>query len=238
MSNIVSKEFNPGMGQTFYFIRTALYQKIKQYAPQLNGRMLDFGCGSKPYQSLFDKVTEYIGLDFDGEGHSHHNENIDVYYNGRVIPFEEESFDSIFSSEVFEHLFNIEEILPELHRVLKTKGKILITCPFVWNEHEVPVDFARYTQFALKSMLEKNGFRILVQDKSGNYLSTLYQMRIQYVANYFLPAFPVLGKYKFFVTNMRPIIVLCMNGWFRFWHSILPKPNDLYLNNILLAEKI
>ncbi|MES2372316.1 MAG: class I SAM-dependent methyltransferase [Bacteroidota bacterium] len=237
MTSKVSKEFNPGIGQTFYFIRTALYRKIKDFAPQMQGKMLDFGCGSKPYQSLFYNVKEYIGLDYDGEGHSHHNENIDVYYNGKVIPFENEYFDSIFSSEVFEHLFNIEEILPELHRVLKTKGKILVTCPFVWNEHEVPVDFARYTRFALKSMMEKNGFEVLVQDKSGDYLSALYQMRVQYVANYLLPAIPVLGKRKFFVTNLRPIIVLIMNAWFSVWHKILPKPNDLYLNNILLAEK-
>ncbi len=85
--------------------------------------------------------------------------------------------------------------------------------------------------------MEKNGFEVLVQDKSGDYLSALYQMRVQYVANYLLPAIPVLGKRKFFVTNLRPIIVLIMNAWFSVWHKILPKPNDLYLNNILLAEK-
>jgi SAM-dependent methyltransferase len=233
----VSKVFNPGIDQTFYFIRTSLYRKVKEFAPELQGRMLDFGCGSKPYQPLFCNVKEYIGLDYDGEGHSHHNENIDVYYNGKVIPFENGYFDSIFSSEVFEHLFNIEEILPELHRVLKTKGKILITCPFVWNEHEVPIDFARYTRFALKDMMEKNGFEVLKQDKSGNYLSTLYQLRVQYIADHLLPAIPVLGKLKFFITNVRPIVVLIMNAWFSAWHKVLPKPDDLYLNNILLAEK-
>jgi SAM-dependent methyltransferase len=234
---MVSKEFNPGIGQTFYFIRKALYKKVKLYAPELRNKMLDFGCGSKPYKSLFSNVTEYIGLDYNGEGHPHHNENIDVYYDGKVIPFADEYFDSVFSSEVFEHLFNIEEILPELNRVMKTKGKILVTCPFVWNEHEVPADFARYTRFALKSMMEKNGFTVLIQDKSGDYLSALYQMRVQYVANYLFPVIPVLGKSKFFVTNLRPIVVLIMNTWFSFWHKVLPKPDDLYLNNILLAEK-
>lgn len=237
MDHMVSKEFNPGIGKVFYFIRKALYQKVKQYAPELHGRLLDFGCGSKPYKALFTNTTESIGLDYQGEGHSHENENIDVYYDGKTIPFENESFNSIFSSEVFEHLFNIEEILPELNRVLKPKGRILITCPFVWNEHEVPVDFARYTRFALKSLFEKHGFEILRQDKSGDYLSTLYQMRVQYISNYVLPAIPVLGKIKFFVTNVRPILVLLLNLWFSLWHAILPKPKDLYLNNILLAEK-
>ncbi|MCA6451321.1 MAG: class I SAM-dependent methyltransferase [Chitinophagaceae bacterium] len=237
MINIVSKEFNPGLSKTFFFIRKALYEKIKSYVPALHGRLLDFGCGSKPYQSLFTNVSEYIGLDYNGEGHSHANEHVDVFYDGKVIPFENEYFDSIFSSEVFEHLFNIDEILPELNRVLKPGGMILVTCPFVWNEHEVPVDFARYTRFALQHLFEKYGFTVLQHDKAGDYLSTVYQLRVQYVSEYLLPSIPVLGKMKFFVTNIRPLIVLLMNIWFSFWHRILPKPKELYLNNILLATK-
>ncbi len=237
MTNNVSKEFNPGLNKTFYFIRHALYLKIKEYTPCLSGKLLDFGCGSKPYKTLFTNITEYIGLDFQGEGHSHENENIDVFYDGKVIPFENEYFDSIFSSEVFEHLFNIEEILPELNRVLKPNGKIFITCPFVWNEHEVPVDYARYTQYALKHLFESNGFRLLVQDKAGDYLSTVYQLRVQYLVDHLIPNLPLLGRIKFFVTNIRPVMILLANSWFTLWHAVLPKPQDLYLNNIVLAQK-
>ncbi len=238
MNKKVSKSFNPGINQTFYFIRKSLYKKVNEYAPELHGRLLDFGCGSKPYRVLFSNASEYIGLDYDGEGHSHKDENIDVFYDGKTIPFERDSFDSVFSSEVFEHLFNIEEILPELNRVLKTNGRILITCPFVWNEHEVPIDYARYTRFALKHLFEKNGFKIIAQDKSGDYLSTLYQMRVQYISLYLIPAIPLLGRFKFFVTNARSVVIPVINSWFWFWHSLLPKRDDLYLNNILLAEKI
>jgi SAM-dependent methyltransferase len=234
----VTKDFNPGIGHTFYFIRKALYRKVKEYAPQLKGRMLDFGCGSKPYRSLFAHVPEYIGLDYDGEGHSHINEQVDVLYDGKHIPFEDASFDSVFSTEVFEHLFRLEELLQEIHRVMKPGAKILITCPFVWGEHEIPVDYARYTRFALKHVFEKNGFRVLVQDKSGDYLAAVFQLRVQYLSDYFLPAIPLLGKTKFFVTNFRPLFVTIANCWFRFWHAVLPKPKELYLNNILLAEKL
>src|SRR5829696_811037 len=157
MSNQVPKHFRPGITNAFYFIRNELYKKIKQYAPQLTGKLLDFGCGSKPYQSLFTNVSEYIGLDYEGAGHSHANERIDVFYNGKTIPFPDAYFDSVFSSEVFEHLFNLEEMIPELKRVMKEQAILFITCPFVWNEHEVPVDYARYTQFALKHLLERNG---------------------------------------------------------------------------------
>src|SRR5258708_2808304 len=108
MLNSVSKKFRPSLGNPFYFIRSALYKRIKQFAPQLQGRLLDFGCGSKPYQSLFINATEYIGLDYESKGHSHATEHIDVMYDGKTIPFPDGHFNSVFSSEVFEHIFNLE----------------------------------------------------------------------------------------------------------------------------------
>ena len=238
MPNAVSRQFKPSRSNAFYFIRRSLYEKIKRLAPELDGRLLDFGCGSKPYQSLFTNAREYIGLDYESEGHSHANENIDVIYDGKKIPFGDEHFDSVFSSEVFEHIFNLEEIIPEIKRVMKKQGKILITCPFVWNEHEVPMDFARYTGFALKHLFEKNGFEVLIQDKSGDFTLALYQMRMIYFNQHFIPSFPLLGKLKFFRTNVPPLINPILNLWFSFWHRVLPKRRDLYLNNIVLARKL
>ena len=116
---MVPLDFNPPVSHPLYFIRKGLYNKINLYSSQLNGRLLDFGCGAKPYASLFRNVTEYIGLDYASEGHSHSNESIDVYYDGKTIPFDDNCFTAIFSSEVFEHVFSLPEILPELNRVLQ-----------------------------------------------------------------------------------------------------------------------
>ncbi len=52
---------------------------------------MDFGCSSKPYASLF-KVDEYVGVDYDNEGHPHQNEEIDVFYNGKELPSLDEYF--------------------------------------------------------------------------------------------------------------------------------------------------
>lgn len=237
MLNNVPKSFRPDMRHAFYFIRKELYKKIKEYATEMNGRMMDFGCGSKPYQSLFTNVQEYIGVDYAGEGHTHANEQVDVIYDGKEIPFPDDYFDSVFSSEVFEHIFNLEVILPEIARVMKKDGKLLITCPFVWNEHEVPADYARYTQFALKYLLERNGFSILVQDKTGDFLKAIHQMRVVYFNQYGVRSIPLLGRWKLFRTTTLPFFNSLLNGWFSFKHLLLPKRDDLYLNNIVLAKK-
>ena len=53
---------------------------------------MDFGCGSKPYKSLFN-VEEYLGVDYYNEGHPHENEQIDVFYDGKNLPFPDNYFD-------------------------------------------------------------------------------------------------------------------------------------------------
>ena len=161
-----------------------------------------------------------------------------MIYDGLTIPFADQHFDSVFSSEVFEHIFNLEQMIPELNRVMKKGAKLFVTCPFVWNEHEVPNDYARYTRFALRHLLEKNGFQVLLQDKTGDFTMALYQMKMVYFNEHFIPAFPLLGKLKFFRTNIPPLINPLLNIWFSFWLWILPKRKDLYLNNIILAEKL
>ena len=50
----------------FYFARHGLAEAMRTYSKLLNGKLLDVGCGTKPYSSLFD-VDEYVGLDIDSE---------------------------------------------------------------------------------------------------------------------------------------------------------------------------
>lgn len=215
----------------FFIIRKGLYNGIKKYAPELSGRLLDFGCGSKPYKNLF-KVEEYIGTDVEMSGHSHQNEEIDVYYSGDTLPFSDESFDCILSSEVFEHVFNLDTILQELHRVLKTNGKILITVPFVWDEHEIPYDFGRYSSFGIKHLLNKHGFEIIQSHKSTNYFATIIQMLNAYIYQHLFP------KNKFIKILLTPIFIAPITIWGLVWNFILPKQQGFFHNNIVLAKKV
>ncbi len=234
---MVPQNFNPSLSHPLYYIRKGLYSKISLYAPQLTGQLLDFGCGEKPYQSLFTQVSNYLGVDYDSEGHNHTNENIDVYYNGVTLPFESARFDSIFTSEVFEHVFTLPQILPELNRVLKPGGKILITCPFVWEEHEVPIDYARYSRFALQDMLEKNGFTVLISDKSGHFMSALHQLFVLYINDHWLNKVFFFSKFNFFKKLIRQLVVPMLNVLFYIVEPIWPKSYSLYLNTIIVAQK-
>ena len=64
-------------------------------------------------------------------------------------------------NQVLEHVFNPDEFLLKINRVLKNDGKLLLTVPFVWDEHEQPFDYARYSSFGLKALIEKMVLKLL-----------------------------------------------------------------------------
>ena len=51
-----------------------------------------------------------------------------------------------------------------------------MTVPFVWDEHEQPYDYARYSSFGLKHILNENGFEVIEQRKSNNGIEVIFQL--------------------------------------------------------------
>ncbi len=200
----------------------------------MKGNLLDFGCGSKPYKNIFN-VDKYVGLDYETEV-SQRNPLLvaDVFYDGKTIPFAENTFDSVFSSEVLEHVFNPDEILPEIHRVMKPGAHLLLTCPFFWPEHEQPYDFARYSSFAMKHLMEKHGFEVVQFEKTGSYIESIFQGMALY-NYYFIPHRPKALQLPFFVLFVTPVILAGS-----LLSKIFPprvKRYDLYLNNVIVVKK-
>lgn len=217
----------------FYHARKSLYKYVSEMSKKINAKkILDIGCGSKPYKNLFH-FEEYIGIDIENEGHNHENEQIDVIYDGKYIPFAKESFDCILMFQVFEHVFEPEKLLGEINRVLKKNGEILLTVPFIWDEHEQPNDYARYTSFGLKYILEKHGFTIVDSKKTLNNLSLFSQLLNAYIYKVFfskIKNFYIRTIFIFIIASLVNIIGIITNI-FSFSN------NDLYLDNIIFAKK-
>jgi SAM-dependent methyltransferase len=159
-----------------FFLRKALWKVIKEYAASANGKILDFGCGSKPYETAFSVCESYTGLDVTQSGHSHENSRIDILYDGRKLPFSNRTFDKVVCFEVFEHLEDPAASLEEIARVLKIGGELFITIPFMYGEHEIPFDFQRWTSFGLARLVEKHHFKIVKLEKLNTNFGVIAQM--------------------------------------------------------------
>jgi SAM-dependent methyltransferase len=233
---IVKREaFRPGplgiLINPFYIIRKGLYDAICRVAPTITGRVLDFGCGAKPYESAFVNADEYIGVDLAVSGHKHYDSKVDVYYDGRTLPFDDAAFDAVVAFEVFEHLFNLEEMLREIRRVIRPGGKLFFTVPFVWDEHEIPYDFGRYTSFGIRAVLERNGFAGVRVDKTTNYYQAVSQLRIAYVFQHVLPANPVLKRV------LAMLVVAPMTAMTVALNMIMPKSHNCFCHMAILCER-
>ena len=228
------EQFNPGLLglfiNPFYFARKGLYQNISSLIPRLYGRLLDIGCGSKPYEDLCG-VDKYIGLEINDEGNRNHS-FADVFYDGETIPFDDKSFDSLLSNQVFEHVFNPDRFLKELNRVGKKDALLLLSVPFVWDEHEQPYDYARYTSFGLKYILDKNGFEIIEYKKSNNGVEVIFQLINDYLFKVTITKNVYINLIAILIL-MAPVNILGL-----LISKILPKNDDLYLDNIVLAKKV
>jgi len=231
----IKEMFTPGLLGIFinpyYFSRKGLYNGIKSNKHYLNGKLLDFGCGSKPYNSLID-VEDYIGLDIENSSHNHENEKIDVYYDGLTIPFPDNTFDSCFSSQVLEHVPNSNSILQEVYRVMNHGGHLLVTVPFVWDEHETPYDFNRWTSFGIKELFSQNNFEIIKLEKSSNYIETIFQTWNAYMYQFVFPK----NQYISFI--LTPFLIAPMTLLGIVLSKILPSNNNFYLDNIIVAKKL
>jgi SAM-dependent methyltransferase len=229
----IKKEFDPTIFSPFYIIRKEILIAVKHFASltDASGRLLDFGCGAKPYRSLF-QVKEYIGIDYENPGHPHLDEQIDVIYDGGALPFENNSFDYILCTEVFEHIFDLEYKIQELNRVLKENGKLFVTCPFVWNEHEIPYDYARYTYFSLNHLLSKSGFEIIEFERRGHFFKAIIQIFFLYFSN---------NEEKKSINITIPIwkqpVIACFNLIGIFLSNIFKTNKSFYLSNCLVAVK-
>lgn len=213
----------------FFFARRGLWHGLAEFFPVLKGRMLDVGCGRKPYQSLVP-ASAYVGVDIESEV-TRHLGLADVFYDGRILPFGDASFDGVLCSQVLEHVFTPGEFLGEIRRVLRPGGVLLLATPFAWDEHEQPHDFGRYSSFGLRALLERHGFEVVSQRKTCADFRAIVQLTSG--------ALYKVTRTRHRLLNILAQLVLIapVNLIGGLLALVLPRNEDFYLDNIVLARR-
>ncbi len=162
------------------------------------GRLIDIGCGTKPYASLLEPfVAEHVGVDH--ENTFHDQDNVDLFGTAYDIPVDDNAFDSAVCTAVLEHLEEPELALRECHRILKRGGTAIYSVPFIWHLHEEPRDFYRYSKYGLKYLFEKAGFEIIQITPLSGFWVTFGQLFVYNIYRFhrgplrYIPIIPVLG---------------------------------------------
>jgi SAM-dependent methyltransferase len=123
-------------------------------------RILDAGCGDAPYRTLFAHC-QYLTADSAAtDYHNFSKQKPDIICDIAHIPLEDGSLDAILCTEVLEHVPEPALVLAEFRRLLRPSGHLFLTVPLIWEVHEEPYDFYRYTPYSLGRLLSQAGFSI------------------------------------------------------------------------------
>lgn len=157
----------------------SLEKALLTAAPRASGRMLDVGCGDKPYELIFQPfVCEHLGVDFvpTYQGSENANRNrADQLYEGDVLPFADREFDTVLCTQVLEHTPRPELLVAECARVLKTNGRLIVTVPFSFRIHSEPFDFYRFTKYGLSTLAASKGLEVELLISRGGFWWVLGQ---------------------------------------------------------------
>jgi SAM-dependent methyltransferase len=122
------------------------------------GTMLDVGCGTRRYESIFsDVVDDYIGLDWP---EIEDRARPDVVGDATKLPLKAACVDVVLATELMEHLPSPHRFLEEVARVLRDDGTLILSVPFMEPIHEEPRDYYRFTPFSLRHLLDQHGFSL------------------------------------------------------------------------------
>jgi SAM-dependent methyltransferase len=133
----------------------SIYRDLRKHLAGFSGRLLDIGCGNSPFRHLLDpRISEYQGIDVERASSFGYRNPETIYYDGRVIPFADQSFDAFLCTEVLEHVLEPSEVIREMHRILKRGGFGIITIPWSARFHYQPFDYHRYTPSALEAIFQ------------------------------------------------------------------------------------
>lgn len=152
-------------------LQAAGYQRaIECYA---QGSLIDLGCGNAPLTALYaSRVDGYSWADWPNSPHQKFQLDHEIDLND-TLPFGASSFDTILLSDVLEHVANPERLFAQLATILKPGGHLIVGVPFLYQLHEQPHDYHRYTSHKLRHFGEIHALEVIEVYEVGGGLDCL-----------------------------------------------------------------
>lgn len=186
----------------------------------VHGDVLDYGCGTRKYRDLLlTKGTSYKGMDIDPAS------GAEIIGDALNPPIADESFDTIVSNQVLEHVRQPWVMIKHIHRLLKPNGTCIVSAPFMIPFHADPSDYFRFTTEGMKTMCEDVGLNVVLCVGYGGIFASMGETAKQR----FMSHYKVQPRWKL---RIKPWIE-------RFFHFLNPlqKPGIVYANVICVAHK-
>lgn len=168
--------------------RYLLQKFVSKHASAFNGNVLDIGGGSGRYKGYFSHVGNYKNLDPD------ETVKPDIHASVEQVPLNDSSVDCIICTQVLGDVWNLQQAVSEIKRILKPGGLLLVTEALHAELHDEPYDYWRFTPHTYKKLFE-DAFDIIELEPRGGYYSQAAQQKIRHkIEKYNLYQRPFLGR--------------------------------------------
>ena len=117
-----------------------LLNVVEKFLPiQCNMKLLDIGCGTKPYSHLRE-YKSWFGIDIVN------SPGVDLVIPSQgPISLPEWDFDVVLCTQVLEHVKSPSDFIESMLDNLKDGALLLVHTPFIYPIHGEPYDFHRFT---------------------------------------------------------------------------------------------
>jgi ubiquinone/menaquinone biosynthesis C-methylase UbiE len=164
--------------------RRLIWRQLAKIAAEIDGPVLDIGCGDGRLLALLAKqngrkIGDLYGVDYSGEAIKHAQRRISganlLQSDIHCLNFPDNYFGVVIASETLEHALNPSTVLKEGYRVLKPEGRLIITIPngdiddwqghsHFWNEAQFR-EFSREYPLIRFELLEQGHTLLFVFEK-------------------------------------------------------------------------
>lgn len=140
---------------TLRILREELLTFLASHGASLRGgRAVDLGSGEAPYRKHFEEAgIELLCADIEPADPS----VLPIDVTGRT-PLPDASVAAVISTQVLEHVPDVQRYLGEARRLLRPGGKLYLSTHGAFVLHRHPTDLRRWTVDGLRFELEQAGF--------------------------------------------------------------------------------
>jgi SAM-dependent methyltransferase len=138
-----------------------LFEKYGRQHFRPDARVLEIGPDREPstYRSIVGPTAAWDTLDFASR--------TDVPLTYRTtdeyhFPVPDAQYDVVFAAQVIEHVRKIWRWMPELTRVCRPGGLVIVINPVSWHFHESPVDCWRIYPEGMRALCEDAGLDVVL----------------------------------------------------------------------------